>query len=120
MTVQAPVERKALLPYVIVRSGISCLELLRVSLESGEEVLPVFSSGEAAWRFLLSGAFGEGWRVKGCSAGELVSLLFGPCATIERLLPNPLSEPLTAEDEVAAPVYRESFIASLLGSRGVG
>ena len=117
---QTPVERKALLPYVIVRSGISCPELLRVSLESGEEVLPVFSSGEAAWRFLLSGAFGEGWRVKGCSAGELVSLLFGPCANIKRILPNPLPGPLTAEDEVATSVYRESFIASLLGSRGVG
>jgi len=96
------------------------LELLRISLKSGEEVLPVFSFAEAARRFLLSGALGESWCVRECSAGEMVSLLFGPCANVERVLLNPLPEPLTAKEGLMTPVYRESFIASLLAGRGVG
>lgn len=111
------VEPKALSPYVLVRRGTCGLELLRVSLKSGEEVLPVFSSEEAARRFLLSGALGERWRVRECSTGELISLLFGPCANVEQILLNPLPEPLTLKDELANPLYRESFITSLLGGR---
>ncbi|HZC19155.1 MAG TPA: hypothetical protein VE225_05565, partial [Rubrobacteraceae bacterium] len=78
------------------------------------------SSTEAAQRFLLSGALGESWCVRECSAGEMVSLLFGPCANVERVLLNPLPRPLMVKDELMNPVYRESFIASLLGGRGVG
>jgi hypothetical protein len=85
-------------------------------LESGEEVLPMFSSEEAARRFLLPGALGEEWRVRWCSRGELISLLLGPCANVERVLLDPLSEPLTTEDALANSVYRESFIASLTGT----
>ena len=114
------VERGVFSPYVIARHKMCGLELLRVSLKSGEEVLPVFSSAAAAQRFLLSGALGEVWYVRECSAGEMVSLLFGPCANVKRVLLNPLPEPLTVKDELMNPVYRESFIASLLGGRGVG
>ncbi len=116
---RAPAERGVLSPYVIVRRDTRGLELLCVSL-SGEQVLPVFSSGEAARRFLLSGALEEGWRVRESSAGELISLLFGPCANVKQVLLNPLPEPPTVKDELAVSVYRESFIASLLGGRGVG
>lgn len=114
------VERGILSPYVIVSHKMCGLELLRISLKSGEEVLPVFSSSEAAQRFLSSGDLGESWRVRECSAGEMVSLLLGPCVNVERVLLNPLPEPLAAKDGLINSVYRESFIASLLGGRGVG
>jgi len=118
-TVRTSGARTTLASYVIVRREITCPELLRVLLESDEEVLPVFSSEEAARRFLVS--YGEGaWRVRECSAGELISLLFGPCANIRRVLLNPLQEPLAAEDALVSPIDRESFVASLLGSRGIG
>ena len=117
---RTPVEREVLSPYVIVRLETRGLELLRISLRSGEQVLPVFSSGEAARRFLLSGALEEGWRVRECSAGELISLLFGPCANVKQVLLNPLPDPLMVKDGLANLVYRESFIASLLEGRGVG
>jgi hypothetical protein len=104
--------------YVIVRREITCPELLRVSLESGEEVLPVFSSEEAARRFLISYSHGEEvWRVRECSAGELTSLLLGPCMDVEHVLLNPLQEPFTVEDALVKPIHRESFVASLLSSR---
>ncbi len=108
------VERPVLSPYAIVSRKCSGLELLRVSLESGEEVLPMFSSEEAARTFLLPGALGEEWRVRWCSRGELISLLLGPCAKVKRVLLDPLPTPLTTQDTLANSVYRESFIASLI------
>ena len=120
-TVRTSSARAVLAPYVIVRREITCPELLRVFFESGEEVLPVFSSEEAARRFLISYSHGEeAWRVRECSAGELISLLLGPCANVERVLLNPLQEPLAEEDALVNPIDRESFVASLLGSRGIG
>jgi hypothetical protein len=115
-TVRTSSARTALAPYVIVRREITCPELLRVFFES-EEVLPVFSSEEAARRFLISYSHGEeAWRVRECSAGELISLLFGPCANVKRVVLNPLQEPLAVEDALVNPIDRESFVASLLGS----
>ena len=111
--VLSSVERPALSPYALVRRKCSGLELLRVSLESGEEVLPMFSSEDAARRFLLPGALEE-WRVRWCSRGELISLLLGPCAKVKRILLDPLPKPLTTQDALANSVYRESFIASLI------
>jgi hypothetical protein len=108
---QNSVERGVLSPYVIVSHKMCGLELLRISLKSGEEVLPVFSSAEAAQRFLLSGAPGEGWYVRECSTGEMVSLLSGLCANVKRVLLNPLPEPLTTKEGLMDPVHRESFIA---------
>lgn len=120
-TVPTSTERAILWPYVIVRHQTSRLVLLCVSSESGGRVvLPVSSSEEAARSFLLLGALGEGWCVRWCSTGEMISLLLGPYANVERVLLNPLTEPLTAEDVPANSVYREGFIASLIGSRSVG
>ena|SRR5215217_6389957 len=115
-TVRMPSEHTVLSPYVIVCREITCPELLWVSLESGEEVLPVFSSEETARRFLMSCGHEEEWRIRECSAGELISLLLGPCANVERVF----LDPLTMEDALAVPIPRESFVASLFGSRGVG
>jgi hypothetical protein len=58
--------------YLIVRHGNTGLELPYVFLDSGEEILPVLSSMEAAGRFLRSMGLGEGWYVREFSAGELV------------------------------------------------
>ncbi|MBV9453564.1 MAG: hypothetical protein JOZ19_05510 [Rubrobacter sp.] len=109
MIVDAPrssVERGKLSPYVLVRHKMCGLKLLPIPLKSGEQVLPVFSSAEAAQRFLPSAALGESWCVRECSAGEMVSLLFGLCANVKRVLLNPLPEPLTARDWLTSPVYR--------------
>lgn len=114
---QTSVERPALSPYVVVRCRSSGLELLRISLESGEEVLPMFSSEEAARRFLLPNTLEEDWRVRWCSTGELISLLFGPCANVKQVLLDPLPESLTTEGALTNTIYRESFIALLIGAK---
>ena len=86
-------------------------------LNSGEEVLPVFSSRAVASRFLSSVVFGEGWYIREFSAGELVSVLFSLCAEIEQVLFNPLPEALVGDEGLTSfLVDRHSFIESLIES----
>jgi len=77
--------------YLIARREATGFELPHTFFYSGEGALPVFSSVEAARGFLASRNLGQGWRVRECSAGELVSLLFvlhekwrGSCLTLCR------------------------------------
>ncbi len=56
----------------------------------GEGALAVFSGeGEAEMFFRLGGAFGEGWRIRETSAGELVSILCGPYADVRSVALDP-------------------------------
>jgi hypothetical protein len=102
-----------LVHYLITRRETKGLEVPHVLMGCGEEVLPVFSSAEAARRFLSSQVRGEGWYVRQFSTGELVSLLFGLYGRVGRVLPNPLPGALSGED--TSPVNRDRFIESLIG-----
>lgn len=103
--------------YLIARHGYRGLELPHLFLNSGEEILPVFSSRAVASRFLSSVVFGEGWYVREFSAGELVSVLFSLCAEIEQVLFNPLPEALVGDEGLTSfLVDRDSFIESLIES----
>ncbi len=101
--------------YLIARRETKGLEVPNVLLTCGEEVLPVFSSAEAARRFLSSQVFGEGWYVRQFSSGELVSLLYGLYGRVGRVLPNPLPGALAGEGALSSLVSRDRFIESLLG-----
>ncbi len=74
----------------------------------------MFSSAEAARRFLYSQVLGEGWYVRQFSTGELVSLLFGLYGRVGRVLPNPVPTALSSEDALASLVSRDRFIESLI------
>jgi hypothetical protein len=101
--------------YLIARRETKGLEVPHVLLPCGEEVLPVFSSAEAARRFLSSQVRGDGWYVRQFSTGELVSLLFGLYGRVGRVLPNPLPGALSGEDASSSPVSRDRFIEFLIG-----
>jgi hypothetical protein len=66
-------EHKPLHRYLVVGHGSKALELPEILSDSGEEILPVLSSEEAAWEFLSWSSLGERWYVRGFSGGELVS-----------------------------------------------
>jgi hypothetical protein len=101
--------------YVIARYKKEGLELLRVSLQTGDdEALPVFSYKKPAREFLRSGNFGAEWYVRESYNGELVSLLLGPYADVDWILPNPLPKPLAAEDALLNLLNRENFVCLLL------
>jgi hypothetical protein len=69
-------EHTRLQHYLIVGHVSKGLELPHIFSDSGEEILPVFSSEEAAQEFLALSSLGKRWYVRGFSGGELVSVIF--------------------------------------------
>jgi hypothetical protein len=81
----------------------------------GEKALPVFSGeGEAEMFVWLGGAFEEGWWVRETSAGELVSILCGPCAGAGRVALDP-SPRMAAEAVRLLSVSRKRFVNRIVG-----
>ena len=81
----------------------------------GEKALPVFSGeGEAEMFAWLGGAFEDGWRVRQTSAGELVSILCGPCAGAGRVALDP-SPRMAAEAIRLRSVSRKRFVNRIVG-----
>ena len=107
--------RPVLVHYLIARRETWGIEVPHVLLGREEEVLPVFSSAEAAGEFLSTHVLGEGWYVRPFSTGELISLLFGLYGRVARILPNPLPEDLSGELSPSSLVSRDRFIESLTG-----
>ena len=78
-------------------------------------VLPVFSFEEEAEMFLrLEGYEGGGWRARESSAGELVSVLCGPCKDVKGVALDPLPEMLKDRMVGLVGVERRCFLGQLL------
>ena len=79
-------------PYwLLAKRRCGRLEVLITSLADGRRVMPVFSFEEEAALFLCLGAKGS-WQVRRTGAGELVSLLYGPCREVELVALDPISD----------------------------
>ena len=111
-----PSGRSGLVHYVIARREITGFELPHTFSHSGKEVLPVFSSAEAARRFLASLALSDRWHVRQFSTGELVSLLFILHKKVAWVLSNPPLERLLAEDAQSQLMRRERFVEFLIAN----
>jgi hypothetical protein len=61
------------------------IEVLTLHTHGTQETLPVFSSEEEAEIFLGFGGVTGGWRARESNAGELVSVLYGPCAGVRKV-----------------------------------
>ena len=72
------------------------------------------SGRHLAQRFLEHRSPGLGWYVRKSYAREMISLLLGPLADVEKVLPNPLPDPLAAQEALLNLMDRESFIGFLL------
>src|SRR5918911_1628533 len=83
--------------------------------DSAGETLPIFSFEEEAEAFLLLAALGTGWRTRMTTAGELISVLNGPCAGVERVALDPL--PVFGGEKMAylVSLHRKGFVRSLVG-----
>jgi hypothetical protein len=80
--------------WLVAKDGTCPMEILTMDC-GGDEALPVFSHEEEAELFLGLGGVGDGWRVRESAAGEIVSLLFAPCAGAGSVVldPSPLMTP---------------------------
>jgi hypothetical protein len=113
LTTGVPERSPGPLHHVVTRDGDKGLEILLVPLEGKGQVLPAFSAGWAARGYLFAEAPGGGWYVRACTAGELVSLLVGPCAGVEWVALDPRPGPRYG-GEVANVMPRENFVDYLL------
>jgi hypothetical protein len=93
------------------------LEVFAVQ-RNGGRILPVFGFEEEAELFLRLGTLGGGWRARETSSGELVSVLCGPCARVEKVALDPLPFAVGAEEWIdLLCLTGEAFARTLLGER---
>jgi hypothetical protein len=76
-------------------------------------ILPVFSFEEEAEMFLRLGGYDGAWRARESSAGELVSVLCGPCKDVKGVALDPLPEMLKDGTVGLVEVGRESFLEQI-------
>ena len=111
---QTPRRRPSSTFWLVVRHENRQMKVLMVSC-SGEKTLPVFSGeGEAEMFVWLGGAFEDGWRVRETSAGELVSILYGPCAGVGRVALDPFPEMVRINPVSLVSVTRERFLSWII------
>jgi hypothetical protein len=118
-TEKEPVVGKAALPvgrdapwWLIARVENGRTEVLTVR-KGGQSTLPVFSFEEEAELFLRLGRPGGGWSIRESRRGELISVLSGQCAGVERVALDPLPEPWTGAMIDLCCLGRGDFVAAL-------
>jgi hypothetical protein len=95
--------------FLIARQDAEGADVLVLRFPDGQTALPVFSLEEEAGMFLWLEALDEDWQVEEFSVGELAALLRGPCASVERVAPNPFAATDPAGG-LLATVDREDFL----------
>jgi hypothetical protein len=104
--------------WLIVKDTVSGMEVLTLDLGGGEEGVAVFGFKGEAQMFLdlWSAGSGEGWRARRTSAGELVSVLYGPCSGAKRVVLDPLPGVLDSQRSIGSLcMHRKDFLRVLLG-----
>ncbi len=100
--------------WLIVTRPHGRMEVLTIDA-GGETVLPLFSFQEEVELFLHLQAKGADWWPRETTTGELVSLLLGLCARVDKVALDPL--PSLEEREIVELVStgRRHFVRHLMG-----
>ncbi len=101
--------------WMIAKQENGQMGVLTIHPGSGREALPVFSFEEEAEAFFRLEAPGISWQVRETTAGELISVLYGPCAAVKKVVLDPL--PVVVGGEAMAGLVsldRERFVRSLM------
>lgn len=108
---RAPVRQTGSAYWLIAKNDNGRLEVLTGGLPAGEEALPVFSYEQEAEMFLGLWDVGfDGWRVRESTAGEVISVLYGPCASVEHVTLDPLPEILVDRAVGLVSLSRKRFV----------
>src|SRR5215213_1529727 len=101
------------------KDGFSQLDLLTVDRDGTGEALPIFSFEEEAEVFLWLQTTEDGWEVRETTPGQLVSILYGPCAHVGRVMLDPLPE-IGARMQISLlGMDRNDFVESAMGARSL-
>ena len=102
-----------------VKDGFGRPDLLTVDLDGTGEALPVFSFEEEAEMFLWLQTTEDGREVRETTPGQLVSILYGPCADVGRVMLDPLPE-IGARLQISLlGMDRNDFVESVMGARSL-
>ena len=95
-------------------------DLLTVDLDGTGQALPVFSFEEEAEMFLWLQTTEDGREeVRETTPGQLVSILYGPCADVGRVMLDPLPE-IGARMQISLlGMDRNDFVEWVLGARSL-
>ena len=105
--------------WVIAKDGFGKPDLLTVDLDGAGEALPIFSFEEEAEMFLWLQTTEDGREVRGTTPGQLVSILYGPCAHVGRVMLDPLPE-IGARVQISLlGMDRNDFVESVMGARSL-
>jgi hypothetical protein len=99
--------------WLILKYRPGGIEVLRATLASGKEGLPIFGFEDEARMFLELGTSGC-WRVRETTPDELTSVLFGLCPGVERVVLDPLPGPFAKALMELVSMGREAFMESYL------
>jgi hypothetical protein len=105
--------------WVIAKDGLGQPDLLTVDLDGAGQALPVFSFEEEAEMFLWLQTTEDGREVRETTPGQLVSILYGPCADVGRVMLDPLPE-IGARLQISLlGMDRRDFVESVMGARSL-
>jgi hypothetical protein len=96
--------------WLIAKTENGRIEACTVNLPDGEEALAVFGHAEEAEMFLQLEVSNRGWRIRESSAGEVVSVLYGPCKGIDNVVLDPLPRMLAERTVGLVSMRRERFL----------
>ena len=105
--------------WVIAKDGLGQPDLLTVDLDGAGEALAVFSFEEEAEMFLWLQTSEDGREVRETTPGQLVSILYGPCADVGRVILDPLPEIGTRMQISLLGMDRNDFVESVMGARSL-
>src|SRR5918995_107495 len=97
--------------------GFGKPDLLTVDLDGAGEALPIFSFEEEAEMFLWLQTTEDGREVRETTPGQLVSILYGPCADVGRVMLDPLPEIGASMQITLLGMDRNGFGESVRGGR---
>src|SRR5918993_3283710 len=101
------------------KDGFGQLDLLTVDLDGTGEALPVFSFEQEAEMFLWLQTTEDGREVRETTPGQLVSILYGPCAHVGRVILDPLPEIRASMQNSLLGMDRNDFVESVMGARSL-
>ncbi len=105
--------------WVIAKDGFGKPDLLTVDLDGAGEALPIFSFEEEAEMFLWLQTTEDGREVRETTPGQLVSILYGPCADVGRVMLDPLPEIGVRMQISLLGMDRHDFVESVMGARSL-
>jgi hypothetical protein len=103
--------------WLIAEKRNNWLEVLTIRTDHDQETLPVISSEEEAEIILRFRGVAGGWRARESSAGELVSVLSGPFAGVEKVALYPSPEMVVEGTVRLVSLLRKSFMNLITAKR---